>query len=304
MMKDPSPYEIQEDRFRPLLQRFEQEYGQTCVRLADHLKESYPDITRKGRRTTRALRNICFFVWCYARNGDEGLIPTLFDASVLLSAQDDYYDNPRIPSMQKDAFCSATNRFIKTCSLQSAIGKSRQIQELTSLWSDVAQPIQRVAPPLHAYWKEKACQLNDAMATENRAIRRAEVGFDEYMHTAIHSIGMVFIWSTYLVHKNVPLGTIRDMDPILLLGAKVVRLSNDLASYRQGKNKRNAVILLGGGGTARLRVVQHMAQEYRIFRGRLNALSVRPDVKHVILRSTEFLTEFYQRSDFDKRALW
>lgn len=303
-MNDRSPHEMQEDGFPPLWERFEQEYGDAYVRLANHLRERYPDITRKGRRTGRALRNICFFVWFYTRTGDREFIPTMLNASVLLSAQDDFYDNPRIPSVQKEAFCSAINHSIRTCAFHSATDNSRQVRELTSLWSVVARPIQRASPPVHRYWNEKACQLNEAMTAENRAIRRAGISFDEYMQTAVHSIGMAFVWSTYLVHKNVPISTIRDMHAILLQGARIARLSNDIASYRQGKNKRNAVILLGGGGSAERRIIQLMAQESRMFQKYLDALGVAPGVKRVMLRSTEFLKAFYQRSDFDKRALW
>lgn len=303
-MKPPKRYRIQGDELPLLFQRFEHEYGDEYIRLADGLKESYPDITRKGRRTGRALRNICLFVWCYTRAGERDLIPILFKASVLLSAQDDYYDNPSIPTTEKDAFCSAINDFIRARSFHSPTGTSHQVQELTSLWSDVARGTERASPRSYSHWSEKACQLNEAMAAENRAIRRADVTYDEYMRTAIHSVGMVFVWSTYLAHKNVPLSAMRDMDPVLLVGSTIVRLSNDIASYRQAKDKRNAVILLGGEGTAEARVLQLMEQEARMLRQRLHALGVRGDVRRAILRSTKFLREFYQRSDFDRRAPW
>ena len=297
------PHETREDTFAPLLRRFEEEYGDAYLRLAEHIKKSYPDITRTGRRTAKALRNICFFVWSHTRDGDEDLIPTLFNASILLSAQDDYYDNRRIPTAQKEAFCSATNHFIRTCSFQSTTDDNPQTQELTTLWSEVAGPIRRAPPPVHSYWKEKACQLNDAMAAENRAVRGAPASFDDYMHTAVHSIGMMFVWSTYLVHKNVPISTIHNVGTILVLGARIVRLSNDLASYRQDKNRRNAVSLLGGGPAAERKVIELIARESRAFRRQLAALRIGPDVKRVMLRSTEFLREFYQRSDFDKTLL-
>ena len=86
---------------------------------------SYPEITKQGRRTGRALRNICFFVWCCARDDDRELIPTLFRAAVLLSAQDDYYDNPRISAAQKESFCRATNHALRTNSFQPAFERSR-----------------------------------------------------------------------------------------------------------------------------------------------------------------------------------
>jgi hypothetical protein len=301
VMKD-RPYQIRDNGLARLLQRFEQEYGDASARLAAELRDSYPDITRPGRRTGRALRNICFFVWSYTRGGDERLIPPLFDASVLLSAQDDYYDNRRVPNTQKRAYSSAANVCITTSAVPPDRGRSRQIRELISLWSRVARSIRRAEPPLHSFWQEKACQLNDAMEAENRISRSAALTLDDYMRTAVHSIGMVFIWSTYLVLKNVPLSTIEAMDPITLLGARVVRLSNDIASYRQGK-RTNAVILLGGGRGAEARVIDLIARDSRQFREQVDASPVGSDVKRAMLGSVEFLSEFYRRSDFDRSAL-
>jgi hypothetical protein len=140
------------------------------------------------------------------------------------------------------------------------------------------------------------------MEAENRVTRDAKLTLDECMDRAVYSIGMIFIWSTYLVHKNVPLSTMEAMDSVILRGARIVRLSNDIASYRQGK-RTNAVILLGGGTGAKDRVLQLIARESRVFRERLDALHVGRDVERLMLRSIEFLREFYQRSDFDKSAL-
>src|SRR5262245_58077681 len=84
-----------EVEFASLYRLCEHGYGDAYVRLAAQLRESYPEITKQSRRTGRALRNICFIVWCCCRDGDPKLIPLLFRAAVLLSAQDDYFDNPR-----------------------------------------------------------------------------------------------------------------------------------------------------------------------------------------------------------------
>jgi hypothetical protein len=297
-------HETRKAGFTRLLPRFELEYGDAAVRLVDRLARNYPDLARDGRRTSRVARNVCYFVWWYTRDGDERLIPALFNASILLSAQDDFYDNRRIPTRLKEAFCSATNQFIGTRSFPSLAGKSRQVRELMAFWSEVAEPIRRAPPAAQAYWRSKACELNDAMAADNRAMTRAPAGFDEYMRTAIHSMGIVFVWSTYLVHKKVSMRTIRALDAILPLGATIVRLSNDIASYRQDKNRRNAVNLLGGGRSAERRVEELISRHDRSFRRRLAALTVELDVKRTILRSTDFLREFYQRSDFDRGALW
>jgi hypothetical protein len=301
-MKDPILHEIRKGRFSLLLRRFDHEYGDACDRLAGELERSCPEATRKGRRTGRALRNICFFVWSWARDGDERLIPALFKASVLLSALDDYYDNRRIPAAQKKAFCSAIDRFLESRSFAPGTADSRQTRDLAALWSAVARPIRSAPPAVHSYWKGKARRLNVAMEAENRLVRSATLTLDEYLHAAVHSIGMVFIWSTYLVHKGVPPNTMHALDAVTLLGARIARLSNDIASYRQGK-RTNAVILLGGGKAAEARVVRLIGRESRIFRERLDGLDVGPDVKRVLLRSTEFLRELYRRSDFDQRTL-
>jgi len=289
--------------FASLFQRFEDEYGDAYVRLAGQLRESYPEITKPGRRTGRTLRNVCFFVWCCARDSDRELIPTLFRASVLLSAQDDYYDNPRISAAQKESFCTATNHALRTNTVQPAFERSLQLGELTSLWSDIAGTIPRSAPQVRSHWIEKACQLNDAMAAENRALRRATITYEGYMSTAIHSIGMVFIWATYLAHKHVAVTTLREMDPVLLQGARIVRLSNDIASCRQKRNKKNAVTLVGGSSPG-FRILRLVAQDSRAFRQCVEALDVGPDVRGVLLRSMVFLREFYQRFDFHRGRLW
>ena len=285
--------------FASLFDRFEDEYGEASVRLAEQIRESYPEITKPGRRTGRTLRNVCFFVWCWAGDDDRELIPTLFRASVLLSAQDDYYDNPRISAAQKESFCRATNHALRTNSFQPAFERSLQLGELTSLWADIAETIPRSAPQVRSYWIEKACQLNDAMAAENRAVRRATISYEEYMSTAIHSIGAVFIWATYLAHKRVAVSTLRKMDPVLLQGATIVRLSNDMASHRQQRNRKNAVTLVGGSSPA-ARISRLVVQESSAFRQCVEALDVEPDVRGVLLRSMDFSREFYQRSDFDR----
>jgi Terpene synthase family 2, C-terminal metal binding len=294
---------VKEVEFASLFHRFEDEYGDTYVRLAEQLRESYPEITKQSRRTGRALRNICFFVWCSVGDRHRNLIPTLFRAAVLLSAQDDYYDNPRISAAQKESFCTAINHALRTNSFQPAFERSLQVRELTSLWSDVAGMIPRSAPQVRSYWIEKACQLNDAMAAENRALRRATITYEQYMSTAIHSIGMVFVWATYLAHEHVPLITLREMDPVLLQGARIVRLSNDVASYRQQRNTANAVTLVGGSSPC-VRILRLLVQESRAFRQCIEALDVSPDVRGVLLRSMDFLREFYQRSDFHRRPAW
>jgi Terpene synthase family 2, C-terminal metal binding len=289
--------------FASLFRRFEHEYGHAYARLSTQLRKSYPEITTQSRRTSRALRNICFIVWCCCREGDRKLIPKLFRAAVLLSAQDDYYDNPRIGAAQKDSFCAAINHALRTNSFRRGFERRLQLRDLTSLWSYVARTIPRSAPQVRSFWIETACQLNDAMAAENRSLRRATITYEEYMRTAIHSIGMDFMWATYLAHAHVPMTTLRELAPVLLRGATVVRLSNDMASYRQRRNKVNAVTLVGGSRPG-ARIGRLVAQEAQTFRQSVQALHVEPRVRDVLLHSMDFLREFYQRSDFDRGPAW
>lgn len=285
-----------------LFGRFEHEYGRVYARLAARLRNRYPEITRPGRRTAKALRNIGFFAWSACRDGNQRLIPSLFRAAVLLSAQDDYYDNPRISAAQKQSFCTATNHALRKSSFRRH-GHSDQVRDLTSLWSYVAGTIPRNAPHVRSYWIETACQLNDAMAAENRAVRSRTITYEEYMHTAIYSIGMVFVWATYLAHEQVPETKLREVNPILVQGAKVVRWSNDLASYRQHRNKRNAVTLVGHRSPD-AHILRIANREAEVFGRRVEGLDVAPRVRGVLLHSMEFLRELYQRSDFDRRSDW
>jgi len=108
------------------------------------------------------------------------------------------------------------------------------------------------------------------------------------MRTAIHSIGMVFIWATYLAHEHVPMSMMREIAPILLRGARVVRLSNDMAG--------------GRGAGARMRRL--VAQEAQAFHGSIEALDVAPHVRHVLIHSMDLLREFYRRSDFGRAPAW
>ena len=294
---------VEEVQFAPLFQRFEDEYGDAAARLVDQFRERYPEITKHGRRTGQALHNICFFVWYCGDDDDRNLIPTLFRAAVLLSAQDDYYDNSRIAAAQKESFGAAINNALRTNSFQPALEPNHQLRELTSLWSEVAKSIPRREPQVSSYWIEKACELNDAMTAENRLLRRGTITYEEYMSTAVNSIGMAFIWATYLAHKHVPVTTLREMDPVLLHGARVVRLSNDVASCRQDRNKVNAVTLIGGS-SPNVRVLRLVVHESRAFRRRLKMFDLAPDVSGALLRSMDFLREFYQRTDFHRRPDW
>lgn len=288
-----------EVKLASLSRRFVQDYGQAYARLAAQLREQHPEITKRGRRTGRALRDIGFFVWSSCRNSDRKRIPSLFRAAVLLAAQDDYYDNLRIPTAQKELFGSTINEALRGGSFPGVFERNAQLRDLVSLWSYVSRTIPRTAPRVRSYWIETACRLNDAMAAENRAARRATITYEEYMRTAIQSIGMTFFWATYLANERVPMTTVRDMAPLLLQGARVVRLSNDLASYRHRRNRASAVTLVGGRNPEG-RILRLVARESRAFRRGVEALDVKPHVRDVLLHSMEFLREFYMRSDFGR----
>ena len=76
-----------------------------------------------------------------------------------------------------------------------------------------------------------------------------------------------------------------------------------MASYRQRKNKENAMTLVGGRSpTTRIRRL--VTQKSRAFRQSVELLDVGPQVRSVLLHSMDFLREFYQRSDFDREPGW
>ena len=141
------------------------------------------------------------------------------------------------------------------------------------------------------------------MAAENRSLRRATSSYEDYMRTAVYSIGMVFIWATYLAHEHLPATTLREMTPVLVEGARVVRLSNDIASYRQRKNKLNALNLMRGDHPE-TRIRRLVMQGSRAFRRRVEVLDVGAQVRGVLLHSMSFLRDFYQRSDFHRGRAW
>lgn len=284
--------------FKKLSASFEHSYGRESLALVAHLRDAYPEVTKPGRRTGNALPKICFFVWSSCRDGERDLIPTLVHAAVLLAAQDDYFDNRRIPTAEKESFRAAMNRGLRTNSVRVQSKGSPQLRDLTSLWSYVAGTIPQGVPEVRSYWVETVCQLNDAMAEENRAIRRATITYDEYMRSAVDSMGMVFIWTTYLANRHVPMTTLRELAPVLVRGAMVARLSNDIASYREDKKKRNAVTLVGGKNP-RARILRRAAQESCVFHERVEALDLSPRVRGVLLHSIDFLREFYLRFNFD-----
>jgi hypothetical protein len=97
--------------------------------------------------------------------------------------------------------------------------------------------------------------------------------------------------------------TIREMGPVLIQGARIVRLSNDMASYRQRRNKDNALTLVGGNRPG-ARIRRLVVQGSRAFRQSVDALDVEPHVRSVMLHSMDFLREFYLRSDFDRGPAW
>ena len=131
----------------------------------------------------------------------------------------------------------------------------------------------------------------------------ASVPFSRKRRSSWPRAGLAVIWATYLAHAHVRLTTLREMAPVLLQGASIVRLSNDMASYRQRRNKENALTLVGGRSPG-ARILRLVMQESRAFRLRVEALDVGPHVRGVLLHSMDFLREFYQRFDFDRAPAW
>lgn len=278
---------------------FQQDYTNYYSKKINDLKKEYPEITKQNRRTGKALKNICFFIWYYAKEENDPTTSLLFKASVLLSAQDDFFDNLQISERQKMDFYSVVVNLIEGND-HVIVNRNRQIRELIVLWKEIIREMRNASPRLYSYWKKKAWQLNEAMKNEIYIMKRKGIAFGEYMKTAVDSIGIIFIWTTYLVKKNIGMGALQRLEPILLVGANIARLSNDRASWRQNKNKINAVSILKNQKNSTKYVGELIQREKQKLQRGLQKLKGEHEVVRTIQRSTEFLIEFYKTSDFDK----
>ena len=133
------------------------------------------------------------------------------------------------------------------------------------------------------------------MIAENAMVHANGLTFDEYLKVATDSVGIMFVWASYFVVRNISDQTLQAADSVLVLGAQVARLSNDIASHRKKKKEINAVTLLG----SRQQAVDLMKQKQAEFHEKLAALALETGIKQVIKNSVDFLVSFYQVADFD-----
>lgn len=281
------------------IQNFEHDYINYYTKKVENLKKKYPEITKENRRTGRALKNICFFIWYYAKEEKDELIDLLFKASVLLSAQDNFFDNPQISDHQKKDFYSISVNVIEGNDYK-VINRSPQFRELITLWKEITQEIRDASPHLYSYWEKQARQLNEAMENERYVLKRRAVALDEYMRTAVYSVGVIFILTTYLVKKNISFSALQKLESILLVSAKIARLSNDIASHRENKNQVNAMSIIRNIKNPKKYILELIKGEQQKLNRSLQELKIENKIKQTIQRFTEFLVGFYQTSDFDK----
>lgn len=284
---------------RSISQKFEQEYTDYYIKKVTSLKNKYPEITGGNRRTGKALKNICFFIWSYTKEEDEETIDLLFKASVLLSAQDDFFDNSQISDQKKEEFHSTCTNMIEENEYRT-LNQSRQSQELIILWKEIFQEVRHAPSHLYNFWRKKTQELNDAMQIENHSLKTKKVAFHEYMKTAIDSIGIMFIWATYFTKKDVSKNSLRELEPLLFAGAQIARLSNDIAGHREGKNRMNALNTIEYERKPKKYIFGLLKKEQQEFNKKLREVIVKDDIKYTLKNSTEFLAEFYKTSNFDQ----
>lgn len=278
-------------------QNFEHDYKNYYLKKIEHIKSKYPNITGKGRRTGRSLKNICFFTWSYAKEEDDEIINLLLKSSVLLSAQDDFYDNPKISDDKKREFYNVCENIIKERQYK-ATNKIRQFKELILLWEEVIRETNKAPFHLYSYWQKKAINMNQAMVVENQILREKNTTFNEYMNVSVNSVGIMFIWATYLLKKNISKTELRKINPTLFIGAKVTRLSNDLASYRRTKKELNAVTIINKKYPIKY-IIKLNKKEQNKFNKDLSKITIDNHIKQTIKNSVNFLVNFYKISDFD-----
>lgn len=268
------------------------------IEKINDLKKEYPEITKQNRRTGKALKSICFFIWYYAKEENDQIVDLLFKASVLLSAQDDFFDNPRISQAKKKEFRYALENVIEDTNHSVQI-QHPQPQELIALWKEVVHEMKKVSPQLYSHWENKVHKLNKAMENEIYLMKKREIDFDEYMETAIDSIGVIFILTTYLVKKSTSPGVLQALEPYLLLGAHIARLSNDIASWRENKNRVNAVSIIREKKDPKKYIAGLITREQQKLNRGLQQLKIQSTIRQTIQKFTKFLVEFYKTSDFD-----
>lgn len=277
---------------------FDDVYENYYSKKIQNIKNKYPEITQANRRTGKALKNICFFIWHYAKDESDEIIDLLLRVSVLISAQDDFYDNLQVGDKQKIDFYSSSEKIIEGRRMTNH--KSKQCIELLKLWKEIASEVAVAPHYLYSYWQKKATELNKAMIIENNILRQKDITFHDYMENSVYSIGMMFLWASYLAKKDISRVIIGKIDPTLFIGAKIARLSNDVASYRRKKNKINAITTVANEKNPRLYILKLIEKEHNEFNEALSSLQVENTIKDVFKESINFLASFYKKSDFDQ----
>jgi len=289
-----------EECIEALFRKFKKEYTNYYQKQVKRLQKRYSDITNPNRRTGKALKNICFFIWYCTKTTKNDPPNVIFKTLVLFFAQDDFCDNPQISYLTKQEFYSICDNLLEKKRYKVPNTYTLQFKEIIKLWREIVKEIGNFSPQLYSYWKKTAQQMNNAMRKEEYKPHGQIVPFDEYMRSAIYSIGAIFIWTTYFIIKKVPIEILKTLEPALLNGATIVRLSNDLASYRENKNKVNAVNIVRDKKNPEKYISELIEKESQKLDEDLRKLNVENWIKQTIQRSTKFLIEFYKNTDFTK----
>lgn len=275
---------------------FELDYNKYFLKKIERIKDKYPEITNKSRRTGKAFKNICFFIWYYAKEEDDRTIELLLKSSILVSAQDNFYDNINISHKEKEKFYYACEEVIKSKE-NKILNENEQFKELIGLWREIRDEAKKSQNYLYKYWQEKSLYMTKSMLVEDSMIKNNQVRFDEYMKVAVNTVGIMFVWANYFLKKHILEEDLRRIDPILIIGAEVSRLSNDLASYRRIKKELNAVTLINRKYPKNY-IVNLVEKLDNKFNKDLLKIKIDISIKETIKNSIDFLVNFYKISDF------
>jgi len=278
------------------IDNFTLDYNKYFLKKIENIKSKYPEITSETRRTGKALKNICFFIWYYAEKEDDQTIELLLKSSILVSAQDNFYDNINVSYKEKERFYYTCEEVIKD-RRNKILNQSKQFKELIDLWREIRNEAKKSQNYLYKYWQEKSLDMTKSMLLEDSIIKNNEISFDEYMNIAVNTVGIIFVWSNYFLKKNILEENLKKIDPILITGAAVSRLSNDLASYRRIKKELNAVTLIDKK-YPKNHIVNLVKKLDNKFNKDLLKIKIDINIKKTIKNSVDFLVNFYKTSDF------
>lgn len=265
------------------------------LKLKSDLASKFPKIINPHTRTGRSLENIYFFIWysVSSKNESQQVIEILVKNAILLSAQDNFFDNQKISRGEKEKFRNHIKSLLTEGKKSKWQYENELANEVFNIWTYILNDLKTTFAKGFDLWCAEGFKLTESMYIEQTILRK-KVPYQEYLNTSTITSGVIFIWSTYLTLKKISADRI-SIRPILEQGGRVVRIANDYLALHKGRklnslegwDKENLVLLLG--------------KNEKIFYNKLNQSDLPDEVKNFFQRFIEFLVIFYLFSDFDQK---